>query len=162
MQDLVTEGRAVKIFITNHSKALTIYKKYATLKLLSYGETRFATILIMLLRLVEVKLALSAMVMDKDWKDYKGEDVAKALLIKNRICDDDWWEKVCYLINLTAPIVDFLRFTDTDKPSLHKVYDMWDTMIERVRLVIYEHEDKNLETGSSSFYDQVHDVLVRR
>jgi len=32
--------------------------------------------------------------------------------------------------------------TNTDKPSLHFIYDMWDTTIGKVKSVIYRHEEK--------------------
>ncbi|WCJ18621.1 hypothetical protein M5689_000958 [Euphorbia peplus] len=34
-----------------------------------------------------------------------------------------------------------LRIADTDKPCLHLVYDMWDTMIENVKNVIFKHDN---------------------
>ena len=33
-----------------------------------------------------------------------------------------------------------LRIADTNKPCLHLVYEMWDSMIEKVKAVIYRHE----------------------
>ena len=30
-----------------------------------------------------------------------------------------------------------LKFADIDKPTLHLIYDMWDTMIENVKDAIY-------------------------
>jgi len=35
-----------------------------------------------------------------------------------------------------------LRVTDTDMPSLHLVHDMWDTMTEKIKSAIYQHEKK--------------------
>ncbi|KAG5521605.1 hypothetical protein RHGRI_033985 [Rhododendron griersonianum] len=51
------------------------------------------------------------------------------------------------------------RTCDTDKPCLHLVYDMWDTMIEKVNVAIYRHEGKRHE-DSSTFYEVVHAILV--
>ncbi|GMP97241.1 hypothetical protein CsSME_00045573 [Camellia sinensis var. sinensis] len=54
-----------------------------------------------------------------------------------------------------------LRFCDTDKPCLHLVYEMWDSMIERVKASIYRREGKS-ENEESSFYSIVHQILVGR
>jgi len=54
-----------------------------------------------------------------------------------------------------------IEVTDTDKPSLHLMYDMWDTMIEKVKVVVYRHEGKR-DNEQSSFYDVVHKILVDR
>ena len=37
-----------------------------------------------------------------------------------------------------------IRLTDTDKPSLHLIYEMWDDMIEKVKVPIYRYEKKEL------------------
>lgn len=52
-----------------------------------------------------------------------------------------------------------LRSVDIDGPKLHLIYDMWDSMIEKV---IFEHEGKDLISGQSNFFDTIHDILVAR
>jgi hypothetical protein len=54
-----------------------------------------------------------------------------------------------------------IRVTDTDKPSLHLVYDMWDSMIEKVGVAIYRKEGRR-ENEFSPFYDVVHKILEDR
>ena len=51
-----------------------------------------------------------------------------------------------------------LREVDTDKPCLHLIYDMWDSMIEKVE-EIYKHERKG-DNEESSFFSVVHQILV--
>ncbi|KAK9270586.1 hypothetical protein L1049_026167 [Liquidambar formosana] len=51
-----------------------------------------------------------------------------------------------------------LRYADTDKPVLHMIYDMWDSMIENVKKAIYQHEGKE-EYEESTFYS-MHAILV--
>jgi len=53
------------------------------------------------------------------------------------ILSDVWWDKVDYILRITTPIYEMIRMTDTDTPCLHLVYDMWDSMIERVKKAIY-------------------------
>lgn len=54
-----------------------------------------------------------------------------------------------------------IRACDSDSPCLHLVYDMWKTMIEKVKTTIYRHERKHHEEPSS-FYNVLHKILVDR
>ncbi|KAK4348118.1 hypothetical protein RND71_034457 [Anisodus tanguticus] len=68
--------------------------------------------------------------------------------------DDEWWDSIDYFLKFTEPIVDMLRSVDLDSPKLHLIYDMWDSMIENVKKVIFEHEGNDLISGKSSFLVQ--------
>jgi len=59
--------------------------------------------------------------------------------------------KVDYVLDFTIPIYDVLRKTDMNMTTLHLVYEMWDSMIENVRKVIYQHERKTKFEHSSFF-----------
>ena len=72
-----------------------------------------------------------------------------------------WWDKVDYILSFTRPIYDMLHFCDTDKPTLHLIYEMWDSMIEQVKEAIYKKEGKDLNE-SCSFFDKVYKILVER
>ena len=48
--------------------------------------------------------------------------------------------KVAYILSFTGPIYEMIRVCDTDKPCLHLVYEMWDSMIEKVKIEIYKKE----------------------
>jgi len=69
--------------------------------------------------------------------------------------------KVDYILAFTAPIYDVLRKIDTDMDTLHLVYEMWDSMIENVRKIIYQHESKS-EIEHSSFFEVVNSILIDR
>ena len=43
--------------------------------------------------------------------------------------------------------------------TLHLVYQMWDSMIEKVRKVIFEHERKT-KVEHSSFFKVVNSILI--
>ncbi|KAG5556173.1 hypothetical protein RHGRI_006710 [Rhododendron griersonianum] len=121
----------IKNYIMNHSMRLAIFNDFVPLKLLSVASTRFASVMVMLKRFKLLKTSLQTMVISPRWNSYREDDTGKA--------------KIC----------------DTDKPCLHLVYDMWDTMIEKVKVAIYRHEGKRHE-DSSTFYEVVHAILVDR
>ncbi|XP_070035007.1 uncharacterized protein [Nicotiana tomentosiformis] len=133
---LIGQVSSLKNFVVNYDMALAIFQKYSELSLLKVAETRFASHIIMTSRIHRVKSSLEKMVMDDEWKNYKGDKVikAKAREIKSLVMDDEWWDTIEYLLRCTEPIVSMLRSADLDCPKLHLIYDMWDTMIEKVKL----------------------------
>ncbi|CAM9003327.1 unnamed protein product [Rhodiola kirilowii] len=121
----------------------------------------FILTFIMLKRFKLVKRTLEGMIMCDQWTSYRDDDQGKARFVREKILDEYWWDKLDYILSITSPIYDMIRVCDTDKPCLHLVYEMWDVMIEKVKKVIYEHENID-ESETSTFYDVVHKILVAR
>uniref|UniRef100_A0A7N2LH57 BED-type domain-containing protein n=1 Tax=Quercus lobata TaxID=97700 RepID=A0A7N2LH57_QUELO len=88
------EATFIRIFITNHSMRLAIFNSYSPLKLLAVAETRFASIIIMLKRLFQVKQNLRNMVVSEEWMSYREDDVGKAQTVRDYVLNDLWWDKV--------------------------------------------------------------------
>ncbi|KAH6788024.1 hypothetical protein C2S52_007576 [Perilla frutescens var. hirtella] len=163
ISDLVNDIQNIRIFIVNHSMALSIYNKHSKLSLLRVADTRFASSIIMAKRLRDVKKSLENMVMDADWRTYRdGNNESKAQEVKQCIVNDAWWDQLDYFLSFTEPIMNMLRAADTDTPILHLIYDMWDTMIEDVKKIVFDHEGKDMIGGSSSFFDVIHQILEAR
>ena len=59
--------------------------------------------------------------------------MAKVQSVKEILLDDNWWMKVDYIFAFIAPIYDVLRKKDIE---------MIDSIIEKVRKLIFEHERK--------------------
>ena len=70
---------------------------------------------------------------------YREDDVGKVQKVKDMILSDRWWDIVDCILEFTAPIYDMLQVADTDKLCHHLVYEMWDSMIEKVKATIYRH-----------------------
>jgi hypothetical protein len=158
---IADDASFIRVFITNHSMRLVMFNEISPLKLLSVADTRFASILVTLKRMKLIKRSLQSMVISEEWTSYKEDDVGKATRVRDIILDDLWWDRVDYIILFTSPIYDMLRAADTDRPTLHLVYDMWDTMIEKVKAIIFRHEGKQ-EGEVSTFYNVVYDILIDR
>ncbi|XP_028075050.1 uncharacterized protein LOC114277358 isoform X2 [Camellia sinensis] len=161
ISDIAGDGLMIKNFISNYSMRLAMYNEFVSLKLLSVAETRFASTIVMLKRLKPIKRGLQAMIISDKWNCYREDDVGKAKFVKEKILDDVWWDYIDYILSFTGPIYDMLRACDTGKPCLHLVYDMWDSMIEKVKMSIYRHEGKRIDE-ESTFYNVVHQILVDR
>ncbi|KAJ7970782.1 Dimer_Tnp_hAT domain-containing protein [Quillaja saponaria] len=155
------EAKIIKDFIMNHAMRLAIFNEFVPLKLLAVAETRFASTIVMLKRFKLIKHGLQSMVISDKWNAYREDSVGIAQTVKEIILNDLWWDKVDYILSFTGPIYDMLRLCDTDKPTLHLVYDMWDSMIEQVRTVIFRQEKKE-EDEVSDFYNVVYAILIDR
>ena len=102
------------------------------------AETRFASHIIVLRRLVQVKDALQGMVISNNWGVWKQKNTERAIKIKDRLLAESWWERVDYLLKVIEPMMSMLRYTDMDRPCLGEIYDGIDSMIEKIRQVINE------------------------
>lgn len=156
--EVSSDALMIKNFIMNHNMRLSMFNDNSNLKMLSLADTRFASTIIMLKRFRKIKKCLETMVISERWDLYKEDDVVKARAVKYKILDDQFWEKIDYILSFTSPIYEMLRKADTDQPCLHLVYEWWDEMIEKIRVAI----SKGPHTGDSKFYQVVHDVLVER
>jgi len=165
MHDVKTEAALIKNFIMNHGMRLSMFNQFSRLKLLSIAETRFASVVCMLKRFVDVKTALQQMVISDRWSVYRevrdDSPTPTAQIVKDLILSDVWWDKVDFILRITTPIYEMIRITDTDTPCLHLVYEMWDSMIEKVKKVIYRYEGKQ-EDESSDLYSVIYDILIAR
>ena len=110
--------------------------KFCPLKLLQVADIRLALVVLMLKRLKLIKRCLQAMAISDQWAAYREDDVGKAQKVKEIILSDCWWDVVDYILEFIAPIYDMLGAADTDRPCLHLVYEMWDSIIEKVKAAI--------------------------
>ena len=101
------------------------------------------------------------MVISEEWMSSREDDIRKAQTVRDYVLNDLWWDKVAYILRFTWPIYEMLRVADTESPILHKVYEMWDSMIENVKKEIYRHEGKE-DYEESPFYDVVHNIRIER
>jgi len=154
------DATMIKNFIMNHGMRLSMFNEFSHLKLLSIAETRFASVVCMLKRFVEIKTALQHMVISDKWNIYK-DDAPTAQVVKEKILSDVWWGNVEYILRITNPIYEMIRLADTDTPCLHLIYEMWDSMIERVKKAIYQYEGLELDEVSD-LYMVIHDILIAR
>ncbi|KAK4592402.1 hypothetical protein RGQ29_016798 [Quercus rubra] len=158
---VANDASFIHVFIMNHSMRLAMFNEFCPLKLLQVADTRFASVVVTLKRLKLIKRCLQAMAISDQWASCREDDVGKAQKVKDMILSDLWRDNIDYILEFTAPIYDMLQIADTDKPCLHLVYEMWDSMIEKVKAVIYQHE--GLEDDQySSFWGVVNDILIDR
>jgi hypothetical protein len=108
------------------NKMVTFPPAFSKLRLLLPGETRFATVFIMLKRFMDVKDALielcSTMAFKKYIKAQKGEVMSKGQLVLDKVTNTVWWEKLEFFLRIFGPITNSLRLADSDLPCAGKMY----------------------------------------
>lgn len=72
------------------------------------------------------------MIISDKWTCYREDDVGKVRYVKELVVGDVWWDKIDNILSFITPIYDMIWVCETDAPTLHLVYDKYDTMIERV------------------------------
>ncbi|KAJ4791668.1 HAT dimerization domain-containing protein-like [Rhynchospora pubera] len=113
-------------------------------------------------RFWQVKRGLKELVIREDWNEYQEDNIDKANFVREKVLDETgFWKKIEFILEFTEPIYEMLRITDTDKPCLHLVYEMWDNMIDKVKDIIYKHEGKS-ESEDSPFFNVVKTILTDR
>ncbi|XP_066342489.1 uncharacterized protein [Miscanthus floridulus] len=127
------DANVIKNYIMNHGMRLSMFNEFSKLKLLAVAETRFASVVVMLKRFLMVKRALQSMVISDAWETYRDDNAGTARHVRDKILCRQWWENVEYIVDFTDPIYEMLRMADTDRPCLHLIYEMWDTMIAKVK-----------------------------
>jgi hypothetical protein len=134
IREIADEALFIKNYIMNHGMRLSMFNEFSKLKFLQIAETRFASIVIMLKRFLDIKDALVQMVVHQNWAAYREDNntAARAQRVKELILNDVWWDKLNYIVSFMLPIYSMIRKADTDKPCLHLIYEMWDDMIEKV------------------------------
>ena len=161
ISDIAGDALQIKNFIMNHGMRLSMFNSFSKLKFLAIADTRFASVIVMLKRFLLLKDSLIQMVISDKWRTYREDDQEKANFVRQKVLDDYWWDQVKYIIDFTDPIYSMLRAADTEKPCLHLIYEMWDSMIEKVKTVIYRKEGKG-PLDESEFFNVVNDILQDR
>ena len=127
------QAKEIVKFIRGHHYSLYLWREHAEHELLLPAETRFATSFIMADRLHNEKQSAVETVADRKWaqwlngtlegkKKRKKSYYAEATVIKTRINNDAWWDKLALIMEIVTPIVELLKHGDSELPIMGKVY----------------------------------------
>ena len=75
---VILKAKSLVTFIRKHQVPGAIFRKYSKLALIKPGDTRFATALLMVSRLVQVKSALLSMLNDDKYKAWADKPTNRA------------------------------------------------------------------------------------
>ena len=125
--ETIHKGHNIVKFIANHQKSLAIFREHSTVELLRPGETRFASSLIMLQRVLDTKAELQETVVDRHYKQWLGS-CKKATMrdegtsVTQAVMDERFWKAVEELLSVCDPIIKCLRLVDGNVPCVGKIY----------------------------------------
>jgi hypothetical protein len=134
--------RTIVKFIKQHDKTRHLFSTHSALQLLLPGDTRFATAITTLERLVKVKEALVLTVRDPEWAKFKKrlpkQRRDRAKLIEQAILSKSeegkrMWADAVVLVDLCHPMVTMLRMADGQAPCTGEVYHFMYTLQEHVK-----------------------------
>ena len=142
---IISKANTIIKFLKNHHAPLARYRAVALelkvqKELLKPGETRFATSIIMLERLLAVRDVLETLMVDRDFKKIKwaarakyratAAEISMVILTSNTGC---WWDRVQQLCDLCLPVVALLRMADSNLPCVGKIYNGCYQLLKKLR-----------------------------
>eukprot|EP01018_Ginkgo_biloba_P010149 Gb_26025 [translate_table: standard] len=119
---IIEKGKEIQMFVCNHHQAQAIYRFHTKVELLKPVDTLYCTYFIFLRRLLEVRGALSAMVIGHMWTNWRQSSSDVAIQVRRMILDDQFWVDVKFIVDVIEPIIDVIRYGDIDSPCLGEVY----------------------------------------
>eukprot|EP01018_Ginkgo_biloba_P017457 Gb_05839 [translate_table: standard] len=132
---LIEKGRKIQMFICNHHQSQAWYKKISKVELLKSINTRFSTYYILLDRLLQVKGALCATVVNDMWAPWRQSTSDVAIEVRHMILDDHFWADVRLVVDFIESVNDVIRFVDIDSSCLGEIYECIDSMCERIKAI---------------------------
>lgn len=121
---IISQAKQIIKFIKNHhwSAALVraVSKEGSKLSLLLPGETRFATSVIMLERLLKMREDIGDAVAHATWRSraQKRQYKEKAAMVKRAIQCSEFWDKAEAVVAICQPILSLLRLADGNQPCM--------------------------------------------
>lgn len=88
----------------------------------------------------------------EQWFEYREDDVQKVIFVKETTLNDQWWNKVDYILKFIEFIYDMIRYCDTYESNFHLIHEKWNSMIEQIKLT-------NLKTRKMSWV-KIHPFMM--
>ena len=131
----LTEARNLVTFITNHEKVLSFCHKHAVrldiltkrktpFQYVKFGETRFATVILVGMRLLKLARSTKAAFNDEELQSYAQKQRWRDAytIASDTAVDASFWRKLKGLMDVLQPLLILLRLFDSDVPCAGKVY----------------------------------------
>lgn len=84
--------------------------------------------------------ALKATIIISEWSTWGESKTNQGKKIRWMLLNDDWWVEVKYIVSFTAPIVELIRYADSNCPCLGEIYESIDSMIKKIKSIIRQRD----------------------
>lgn len=72
------------------------------------------------------------------------------------LLNEDWWADCRYVVSFTTPVVELIKYVDSNSPALAKIYECIDTMVGKVKHIIHQGNP------SLEFFHEIHKLIEKR
>lgn len=120
------------------------------------AKTRYATYFILLERIVEVYASLQAIVVSSECNAWNESKSPQAKKIREMLLNEDWWADCRYVVSFTTPIMELIKYVDSNSPALGEIYECIDTMVDKVKHIIHQRNP------SLEFFHEIHKLIEKR
>ncbi|KAJ0789561.1 putative transcription factor/ chromatin remodeling BED-type(Zn) family [Helianthus annuus] len=163
IKSVLSEARAIVVYIYNHGRILNMMRKLTKNKELHRScVTRFATQFYTLQSIHENRHHIQVLFVSEEWRksDFANKAVGKK--VERIVAKTEFWDNVHLACQVLAPLVDVVRLVDTEeKPCMGYIYDAVSRAKEQIKKNL---TDERLRTKVWSFIqtrwsDQLHHPL---
>ncbi|XP_057758220.1 uncharacterized protein LOC130978156 [Arachis stenosperma] len=125
ISSLATRASKITVFVYNHTVFLSwLRQKEDWREIVRPGATRFATVFLTLMSILERKSELQQLVVDTHFTGHKLGRSANGRAVSAIILDNKFWDDCFTVCQIVSPLIKLLRLVDADdKPSLGIVYE---------------------------------------
>ncbi|KAJ9564787.1 hypothetical protein OSB04_000753 [Centaurea solstitialis] len=152
-------GKKIVKYFLNHTHALSIFRENSQLELLKVAKTRFASHYILLRRIMDCREALATTIVLNSWREWvkKGDENTKMIAsqVVETIRDDNFWDDVGSVLEITKPIFLLIKFCDGEGSKMGEIYERMDNMMGEIKDVMKDNE-------YASYYPQVEKIVLAR
>jgi len=106
--------------------------------------------------MLEVQQALKAIVISSEWSTWWESKRDQGKKIRQMILNEEWWLDVKYIVSFTYPIVELIRYADSDSANLGEIYESIDSMIGHVKSIVRQR-DPSLES-----FNEIQKLIEKR
>ena len=130
---IIPDVRFVVTFVTSHKRPTAILASISSFGLIKWNDTRFATIFLVFQRVQKLRAKLESAIVDSRWIQYQAAITTTDMKDKVERCvdylrDRSFWAKITKTLGLIEPLFVFLRYTDSDQPTLSIEIEFWNEM----------------------------------
>jgi hypothetical protein len=125
---MVKKAKSIVKFIRMHHIPLAIFRRHSPNLMLKLPvETRFATMFLMIERLVKVKEAVESTVHDPEWNEFRrtlqgNGPKRKTDDVRRRVRKDEFWRRCLNFVHMVEPVLIALREFDGKRPAMGKAW----------------------------------------
>ncbi|GBG85612.1 hypothetical protein CBR_g40340 [Chara braunii] len=139
VRELHKRGKTIVNCIKNHHKTAQLFKDCSEMErsrtLTMPTEVRFASVYMMLERLLDRKKVLKAMMeegwLDIKWAAMKKREIAQTVYLTVR--SEEWWEEVEAAVDMMTPVYDLLRQMDKSGTAPYQLWGFEEALVKKMR-----------------------------